>query len=57
MRPDAAIDDARKRDEENYVLGNHLDQNYVDNFLKEIDDIETINHRANKYIEDRAFET
>ena len=38
-------------------LGSHLDQTYVNKFLKEIDEIETINTRADKYIEDRTFET
>ena len=34
-----------------------MDRTYVDKFLKEIDEIETINHRADKYIEDKKFET
>ena len=34
-----------------------MDKTYVSNFLKEIDEIETINIRADKYIEDRTFET
>jgi hypothetical protein len=34
-----------------------MDRTYVSNFLKEIDEIETINHRADKFIEDRTFET
>ena len=34
-----------------------MDVDYVNRFLKEIDEIENINHRADKYIEDRTFET
>ena len=34
-----------------------MDRTYVSNFLKEIDEIQTINHRADKFIEDRTFET
>jgi len=34
-----------------------MDKTYVSNFLKEIDEIENINHRADKYIENRTLET
>ena len=34
-----------------------MDRTYVNNFLKEIDEIENINHRADRYIEDKTFET
>lgn len=34
-----------------------MDKTYVSNFLKEIDEIENLNHRADKYTEDRALET
>lgn len=39
------------------IQSDKMDRTYVDKFLKEIDEIETINHRADKYIEDKKFET
>ena len=57
MYPDEAVEEAKKKEDQELKRGNHLDQNYVNQFLKEIDEIETINLRADKYNEDRSFET
>ena len=57
MYPEAAIEDAKKKEEKELQMSSQIDNDYVNRFLKEIDEIENINHRADKYIEDRTFET
>ena len=59
MYPEAAIEDAKKKEDKELqgYKDSQIDNDYVNKFLKEIDEIENINHRADKYIEDRTFET
>ena len=57
IRPDAAVEIQKIQNERETADGSALDKTYVTKFLKEIDEIENINHRAGTYIEDRTMET
>jgi len=58
LRPEKAVDSAKSQFDKEYSEGDPLiEDSYVSNFLKEIDEIETMNHRADKYIENRTLET
>ena len=60
MRPPDLVSEEQKAIDDRQGgarVADNMDRTYVSQFLKEIDEIENINHRADKFIEDKTFET